>query len=54
MARAVDVTVSCEVTVPPFGFVELGLKLQVVPAGAPEHARLIAWLNPPLAARVTV
>ena len=40
--------VRVEVEVPfPLGVTDVGLNVQVLFAGRPEQARLIAWLNPP-------
>jgi len=52
--RAVELIVICEVAVPPFGLMELGERLQVDPAGAPEHVSAMVWLKPPVAAAVRV
>jgi len=47
------VRVSVEVPVP-LGVTDVGLNVQVLFAGRPEHVRVIAWLNPPDGVMVTV
>ncbi len=38
----------------PLGVTDVGAMLQVACSGAPEHARLTAWLNPPVGVTLIV
>ena len=48
VALAVEVSETCSVAVPPFGFTDDGETAQVEPVGAPAQLKLMIWLNPPL------
>ena len=52
--RAVEVIEICAVPVPPLGLMDPGEILHAAPAGAPEQESVTGWLNPPLAATLTL
>ena len=52
--RAVEVIEICAVPVPPLGLMDPGKILHAAPAGAPEQESVTGWLNPPLAATLTL
>lgn len=52
---AVVVTVTVTAIDPePLGVAEVGFTVQVASEGAPLHAKLTAWLNPPTSVRLIV